>query len=939
MKRTFFILILLAMACGKSFSQSLVIGKVQDAFLKTPLPEAQVELYAVSRVVQENGGTTYSCTLIKTVTPTKMTNDYGTVTKAQFEFEMEKKTCDYKIRASQEGYEDAWMDIHIDGNVTNAELLDKPLELRRIREKMLKDVNVTATKIKMYHKGDTIVYNADAFDLPEGSMLEDLIREMPGVMMNDYGEIFVNGRKVDELLLGSHTFMHGNRKVLLENLPYFTVKDVKVYEKQSDKSRALGYDVDPRSYVMDVNMKKEYQLGFIGNVEAAGGTEGRWLGRGFVLGFGDRWRLTLFGNANNVNESRHIEGTNHWTPASMPTSMMTKKSTAAEFYYHAKENAVTNSTNIDFSSNDETQEMSRRYEQFLQGRTPLTLTTSSNKSNFKQMKISNEFGLNKHVYLRWNTEFDYTTRNASSASSLEQWDDSLLTAAQHTIGKSGVKKSSVLHSYLSAAFNVNKEKQLYSNILASFLNERRELWSADRFETQNYLTPSSQNSHNTSDKFILSTQGSARGFIALPVFQKKVNFGIGDAIGFANNHIRDNLYHPDTLLLPSQLNMLTAITDPRNSYDSRSSYVENNVELSLYKYVPNGLVKSRIWNIKLNLPVRREKLDYQRGVIDTTTTRTTIFLNTEAEYRLLRKEGNHDATFNVRHYRSAAGMLDQLAWHDDSQPLIVRMGNPDLKGNVTSTASINYYNKFMHGHQQNFHLGTSFNYYHRSVAQSVQYAPTTGVHTYKPMNVSGAYLLNANFDFSRTLDSKHYWSIQTNADASLHHSVDHAMLAGETESHLNTVNTLALHNNAYIQYDHNKLNLRATGDIRWRHSEGKMLDFDVLNAFDFQYGLSGRYTIPGINMTVSADATMYSRRGYGSSDLNTDDFVLNASLSQPFLKGKLIARIEAFDLLHQLPNTQYVVNAQGRTITWYRSLPHYVMLHLVYHWNKNPKKK
>ena len=69
------------------------------------------------------------------------------------------------------------------------------------------------------------------------------------------------------------------------------------------------------------------------------------------------------------------------------------------------------------------------------------------------------------------------------------------------------------------------------------------------------------------------------------------------------------------------------------------------------------------------------------------------------------------------------------------------------------------------------------------------------------------------------------------------------------------------------------------------------------------------------------------------------DVSRNGGISQPFFKGKLIARIEAFDLLHQLSNTQYSVNAQGRTETWYRSLPHYVMAHLVYHWNKNPKKK
>ena len=82
-----------------------------------------------------------------------------------------------------------------------------------------------------------------------------------------------------------------------------------------------------------------------------------------------------------------------------------------------------------------------------------------------------------------------------------------------------------------------------------------------------------------------------------------------------------------------------------------------------------------------------------------------------------------------------------------------------------------------------------------------------------------------------------------------------------------------------------------------------------------------------------------ARRGYGSAELNTDDFVLNASISQPFMNGKLIARIEAFDILHQLSSTQYEVNAQGRIETWYRSLPHYVMVHLVYHWNKNPKGK
>ena len=135
--------------------------------------------------------------------------------------------------------------------------------------------------------------------------------------------------------------------------------------------------------------------------------------------------------------------------------------------------------------------------------------------------------------------------------------------------------------------------------------------------------------------------------------------------------------------------------------------------------------------------------------------------------------------------------------------------------------------------------------------------------------MSGAYIANAKFQISNTIGEKRFWTWQNITDANYHHSLDHSMLAGETESHVNAVNTLTLHDGAYIEYNKGTLNIRATGDIRWRHSEGKMYDFETLNATDFQYGLSARYTLPRLNTTLSADGNMYSRRGYGSSELNT----------------------------------------------------------------------
>ena len=76
-------------------------------------------------------------------------------------------------------------------------------------------------------------------------MLDDLIRQMPGVTLNEAGQIFVNGRMVDELMLGSRSFMKGNKQVLMENLPYYTVKDIKVYDRQSDKSKAISGAILP----------------------------------------------------------------------------------------------------------------------------------------------------------------------------------------------------------------------------------------------------------------------------------------------------------------------------------------------------------------------------------------------------------------------------------------------------------------------------------------------------------------------------------------------------------------------------------------------------------------------------------------------------------------------------------------------------------------------
>ncbi|MEG1729952.1 MAG: hypothetical protein RR280_10485, partial [Bacteroidaceae bacterium] len=744
---------------------------------------------------------------------------------------------------------------------------------------------------------------------------------------------FVNGRKIDELLLGSRTFMNGNSKVLLENLPYYTVKDIKVYEKQSAMSEALGKDVDGRKFVMDVNMKKEYSRGYIANVEAAVGTKDRWLGRGFLLGFTNRWRYSVLGNVNNVNETRHIGGAGHWTPATMPKSLQTTRSVAVNLNYHLAEKKLTNDFYAEYTSSSTESEMRQRYDQFLEGSKPTSLTESHHNSDNYRVHLKNELLLLKPSFLHFITHFNYEKRNALSLSQFQQWNDSL-TASMRTDGLSEGRTWSFFQQAVGA-FNL---KRWYTNYIFLFMHSDNQSWLSNRYDTWQAFTQTNDVRHNASDVYSKSTDVSLSNLWKHSFSSMKLDFIVSEKVHYSDSKSHDYLYHPDTLLLTSQLDMLNAIFDRSNSYDSYQRKWGNTVSLSLNKPGTNGSVSYTRWEVGFDVPVLHHSLDYQRGIIDTLMHKTWVYLLPNASYRYITPDAKHDFKLSADYRCEPVEMLNQIAYRDDRNPLVVKEGNPDLKGTSTTSVNADYTQKFGKNSSL-WHIATAFNYRHRDVAQSVAYNPLTGVYTYKPMNVSGAYYLTSKFDISSNIDERRFWTWQMNADASYNHSVDHTILAGETESCVNSVNTLTLHDGAYIQYNKKALSVRATGDISWRHSEGKMQDFETLNATDFRYGLSARYTIPVLKTTVSIDGNMYSRRGYGSASLNTDDFVLNASLSQPFMKGKLIARIEAFDLLHQLSSTQYEVNAQGRTETWYRSLPNYVMLHLVYHWNKNPKKR
>ena len=232
MKKRQIITIILAIAavCSSWAQETIQLkGRIIDSKTRKDLPGATVQLMTADSIVIEqqapshhwvrNGQEGYS---------------------ADFSFTVPKQNATYILRASYLGYKTACVDYTI-GDIKRREFSrDVPPIALREDSKMLQEVSVTASKVKFYNRGDTIVYNADAFVLAEGSMLDALVRQMPGVEIKSDGRIYHNGQFVESLLLNGKDFFKGDNSVMLDNLPSYTVKQVEVYDKYGKMSDFLG---------------------------------------------------------------------------------------------------------------------------------------------------------------------------------------------------------------------------------------------------------------------------------------------------------------------------------------------------------------------------------------------------------------------------------------------------------------------------------------------------------------------------------------------------------------------------------------------------------------------------------------------------------------------------------------------------------------------------
>lgn len=880
------------------------------------------------------------------------------------------------IRLSNPEFETVCYDVNVKGRSYDTGKLNIRRLSRYEKSRMLGEVTVTASVVAFVNKGDTIQYNADAFQVAQGSMLDAIIEQMPGVELRDDGRIYVNGRFVDKLLLDGKDFFKGNQLILLQNIPAYSVKDIKVYEKAGGITEVLGKGASdlskPDQYVMDVTLKKGYNAGWLANAEAAGGTHSRYRGRAFGMGYTKTLRLSAYGQLNNVNETRKPGRSGEWSPADATNGLTSVKAGGMEVGVFRGNNEYTGNVSATYTDADRNVITAR--ENFITGGNSHMRSWDFSRDKKTDLRMNHELTLRPAEGNRYNTHIEVNlmynntrTRNNSTQATFSSSPD-ISDALRDSIEAGMPGGLGILNRYLYELTSRRKYFNASWNQQSTFRfgnTNNGVTLSSDGFYTKSTTDGSDrnllqyagepyrpQNRENPNDYHMYKYWVGARPQIRLssvfnlqPLFafchwyQYKRDLWYTDADDFTGDPEARDMKPSTRRMLPSMMRDAIMRLDPQNSYTTGYHHTHQYGQLSFSYYKEtqrDGRKYSSLW-MQLYGGVNHMTRKLTFDGIDRQVVKRDYFEPEGTFYFAWETPGlAHRLSFR---YNIDGTGLDPMNLVDvtfNSDPLNLRQGNPDLKLGIKQNFGVEYQgNKRIAGRLL---LGASVEYgfTDRAVAMSYAYNRETGVRIHKPVNVDGGWNANTSLSTDVNLTSDGRFTLSNYLWLMWSHEVDMISYDEFATSQKTSINDLYVWNNFGLQYNIGRHMVGFDALIDTHHTTSDREGFATINAPSFNYGFRGRVVLP-FDIELSTDIKMYQRRGHDDPSMNINTLLWNADLTKSFLDKRLIVGIEGYDILGNVKSIGYSINALGRTETWTASIPSYVMLSLRWNFTKKPR--
>lgn len=286
MKRLFLLLILMAFnAALRAQGEATVSGTVTDRAAGEPLPAATVSIAPVS----DTSAKTYT----------------STDGEGVFSFRA-MAVGEYVVSVSYVGYKPMEKKVRITDK-------QQSYTLRIVLEEdaqLLGEVSVQGRATRAEQRGDSLTYNAEAFQVMEGSSAEDLLAKMPGIVVEG-GTVQAQGEQVQKVLVDGKEFFDGDVNLAIKNLPSDVIASIEVFDKKSEQAEFTGFDDGKEVKTINIITKGGFRQGTFGEVSGGYGTDDRYKLNGNINFFDDDRRISVLGMTYSEYQQSQMENWNH----------------------------------------------------------------------------------------------------------------------------------------------------------------------------------------------------------------------------------------------------------------------------------------------------------------------------------------------------------------------------------------------------------------------------------------------------------------------------------------------------------------------------------------------------------------------------------------------------------------------------------------------------
>lgn len=843
----------------------------------------------------------------------------------------------YLIRASFLGYETIEKKVNIPAyrkEVYGGALMMKPSSI------VLDEMVIKAELQKMKMSGDTLVYNTGAFKTSEGAVLQDLVRQLPGLELDEKsGKMNFHGKEITQILLNGKEFF-ADSKVALNNMPVDALKEVKVYEQQSDKEQMTGVSDGKKKTVMDVKTKKDLTDGLMGDVSALKGSGDMYGVKMSLNKFVGKWRMSLYGDLGKLPRYGNFISDMADNPAQMKDIGFSLGTEIKKLNLN-----VSASYNNNNKSADESRSQSEEYlpngSQYAYNN---GLSTGRNRSFWENIYLTGSLSDRTEINFRHNinhSRLNSVSENISATFSTnpldyvsEPWRDDAMIPPEFRINKNTGNSQNktnnlMIGNNLLLTHNLNDiGRKLSIELRNDYSNQASGNYqqsSITYYQLKNDLGADSvlyrnQYRESPARNLLLAGEVSYTEPIGKQMLQVYYRHEYQRQ---SNNAVTYNL-DEDALWgsLPSGYEA--------GRVDSLSDYTRNDLHSNEF-----GLRTTLNWrkvrlNIRFGLSPQKSTTKSNRGKvkIDTTITVLNIVPELHFDYDL---GNNHNMSVYYSGYTRQPSIYDLLSVPDYTNPLNITMGNPGLKPAFGQSISVNYRGGNMEK-QEMLYCGLRYNNTINDISRKRTYDEKSGVYTSRPENINGNWGIGGNIYYTNKLFKKIFARLATNAN--YNRRVSYVQIMGEAnENDRNTSQMLSLMQDVEFAYKLEEHEFKINGAITYQQADNSYTNNSDYRTYDFYYGAECRLKLP-LNLNLYTVVRSMNRRGYKDEASNTTQWLWNGELTYSFLKGKKgLLKFQVVDILQQRDFVNRWMNDTGQGETWTWGLGRYAMATFTYRFN------